>query len=422
MIGHSEERGEAAVGRARQALAAGNFDSACNILEMALIKDPNSAVLLNMRGNIALRLESFEEAVSFFERAVAVDPAPPILLNLSIAACGKGDVAGELHAIERALMADPYFQLGLLQRARWYLRHGGRPAAAADFSRWLATIPSDQTHGAEMGRAIAEAKAVIQTDSAALFETIQSEVGGDMPTDGRLAECINLLLGRKRRFHSKPSGLYIPFLPETPFFDRALFPWFDTLEQGTDAIRNELLTVLSQDAGFEPYVAFQSTQPVNQWAALNHSRDWSAFFLIRNGERVEDNCARCPDTMRLLKTLPLLDLEGRGPTVIFSILKPGTRIPPHSGITNSRAVVHLPLIVPDRCGFRVGATIKEWREGQAWAFDDTIEHEAWNDSGNARAILIIDAWNPYLSKSDRDNVRALTRALERHAGRDEWAL
>ena len=96
---------------------------------------------------------------------------------------------------------------------------------------------------------------------------------------------------------------------------------------------------------------------------------------------------------------------------MFSILKPGAVIPPHTGVTNIRAVVHLPLVVPPGCGFRVGAETREWREGVAWAFDDTIEHEAWNRSSSPRAILIVDAWNPYLTEEEKVLLRLATEAL-----------
>ena len=101
----------------------------------------------------------------------------------------------------------------------------------------------------------------------------------------------------------------------------------------------------------------------------------------------------------------------RGPTAFFSILEPHTKIPPHTGSTNTRLTVHLPLVVPGGCGFRVGGETREWRPGTAWIFDDTIEHEAWNESDQARAILIFDVWNPQLTALERDLVREAMTAL-----------
>jgi aspartyl/asparaginyl beta-hydroxylase (cupin superfamily) len=114
----------------------------------------------------------------------------------------------------------------------------------------------------------------------------------------------------------------------------------------------------------------------------------------------------------VLDTLPLFDLPGRGPVAFFSLLKPHTKIPPHTGATNIRTIIHLPLIVPDNCVFRVGNVTRSWVEGEAFAFDDTIEHDATNGSGSLRAVLIIDAWNPHLSAVERDLLRDYIAVLD----------
>ena len=122
--------------------------------------------------------------------------------------------------------------------------------------------------------------------------------------------------------------------------------------------------------------------------------------------------ARCPATAAALAHVPQAELPGRAPTAFFSILKPRTRIPPHTGVSNTRTIVHLPLIVPPGCGFRVGGETREWVEGQAFAFDDTIEHEAWNDSDEARVVLILDVWNPYLTAVERTLLQEFYRAAD----------
>jgi len=121
--------------------------------------------------------------------------------------------------------------------------------------------------------------------------------------------------------------------------------------------------------------------------------------------RLDDEaCARAPKTAALMDTLPICRIPDKAPNVFFSILKAGSHIPPHTGVTNVRGVVHLPLIVPDGCEFRVGGETRAWVPGQAFAFDDTIEHEAWNRSEHDRAVLIIDVWNPHLSDHEREMV------------------
>ena len=98
------------------------------------------------------------------------------------------------------------------------------------------------------------------------------------------------------------------------------------------------------------------------------------------------------------------------PTAMFSALEAQTEIPPHTGSTNIRAIVHLPLILPGRCRFRVGNVTREWRMNEAWVFDDTIEHQVWNDSSELRVILIFDVWNPFLSEAERALVTEMLRA------------
>ena len=106
-------------------------------------------------------------------------------------------------------------------------------------------------------------------------------------------------------------------------------------------------------------------------------------------------------------------MPDRSPSAFFSILKPQTHIPAHTGVTNVRSIVHLPLIVPAGCSFRVGGETREWREGQAFAFDDTIEHEAWNDSDELRAVLIFDVWNPHLSIREQELIMRYYVAADR---------
>ena len=112
----------------------------------------------------------------------------------------------------------------------------------------------------------------------------------------------------------------------------------------------------------------------------------------------------------------MADLPGRSPAAMFSVLQPKTRIPPHSGVSNTRLVVHLALVIPPECGFRVGNETREWRPGEAWVFDDTLEHEAWNDSDRTRTVLIFDIWSPFLSETEKELVRRVTKAADAFNG------
>jgi aspartyl/asparaginyl beta-hydroxylase (cupin superfamily) len=97
-------------------------------------------------------------------------------------------------------------------------------------------------------------------------------------------------------------------------------------------------------------------------------------------------------------------------------LRPGARIPPHHGVLNSRLICHLPLIVPDRCGFRVGNETRAWEEGKLLVFDDSMEHEAWNDSDRDRVVLIFDVWRPELGEADRRAITTMFEAIDDYPG------
>jgi aspartyl/asparaginyl beta-hydroxylase (cupin superfamily) len=141
--------------------------------------------------------------------------------------------------------------------------------------------------------------------------------------------------------------------------------------------------------------------PDSHWTPLDQNMDWGACFLWEYGQPNRQVIERCPRTAEVIASIPGATIPGRAPNAFFSLLRPRTRIPPHTGVTNTRAIVHLPLIVPEGCGFRVGGETRSWVEGQPLAFDDTIEHEAWNDSDSLRAVLILDCWNPHLTEAER---------------------
>src|SRR2546423_3780142 len=206
--------------------------------------------------------------------------------------------------------------------------------------------------------------------------------------------------------------LHFPDLPAIQFYRDQDFPWLEDLEAHTAEIRDELLRIAAPQKDFQPYVQFSAGIPVNQWAELNHSPRWSAYFLWENGRRHPEHCAACPRTAEIVERMPLAHIPGYAPAVFFSVLEPHTRIPPHTGVTNIRLIVHLPLIVPEGCWFRVGNDTRAVVPGKAWVFDDTIEHEAGNDSESPRIILIFDIWNPLLTPMERELASALLAGLD----------
>jgi aspartyl/asparaginyl beta-hydroxylase (cupin superfamily) len=228
-----------------------------------------------------------------------------------------------------------------------------------------------------------------------------------------------MMLGRRQIYTNVCHGMHYPFLPADEYFDREHFPWLEELEAETDVIRAEVTALLaSDDPGLSPYVTMPPGTPANVWTDLNNSRAWSALHLWKDGQRIDGACAKAPRTAAIVEKLPLAQIPGRAPTVFFSILQAGQHIPPHTGVTNTRTIIHLPLVVPPGCRFRVGGETREWHAGEAFAFDDTIEHEAWNPSGEDRAILILDVWNPYLSEQERQIICRLFAVADAQKGID----
>ena len=42
-----------------------------------------------------------------------------------------------------------------------------------------------------------------------------------------------------------------------------------------------------------------------------------------------------------------------------------------------------------------------WHTSQCLAFDDSFEHEVWNNSTEVRVVLIVDVWQPSMTEEAR---------------------
>jgi aspartyl/asparaginyl beta-hydroxylase (cupin superfamily)/Tfp pilus assembly protein PilF len=402
---------------ADRARANGLDSDAARLVAEAHALAPTDSRVLNALGLQALRANDPTRARPYLEQAVARAPREPVLwINLAQCKRMQGDAAGELGALDQALALEPRFYPALLQKATWLERQGKPRQAAHVYQFFLHCLPPPPQRPPQLQPAVEYAQRIVSADRAALGALIEQRLG---PSDrdtlrGRFDHCIDAFLGRRRVYTSQPTFLHFPRLPAIEFFERSDFPWLDALEAGTEAMRDELLAVLADpasDAEIVPYVDYPGDKPLDQWRPLNRSRQWSAYYLLKDSVRANSHLARCPRTAALIEAAPLADVPGQAPTAFFSMLQPRTRIPPHTGVTNTRLVCHVPLVIPPGCGFRVGSETRHWQPGKAWVFDDTIEHEAWNDSNEPRYILIIDLWNPYLTAAEREWVRTATQAI-----------
>ena len=369
---------------------------------------PTDAATANRLGLDALRSGRAQAACEHFEQACRADPAAvELFVNLATARRLLKDDEAERSALEQALRIDQRNLMALVRLAQLHERLGEEGPAARRWSAVLALASGIDQPSPEFGNLLDHARRYVETQrrelAKALEDAMASDLAGASARDRRRASAAReVMLGRRTVFTNDCHGLHYPFLPADEFFDREQFDWLATLERATDGIRAELEAILAQrDPGLAPYVEQPSGVPENKWTPLDRSLDWGALHLWRDGERIEEACAQAPNTAALVESLPLCRIPGRAPTVFFSILRAGKHIPPHTGVTNVRSIVHLPLIVPEGCTFRVGGETRPWVEGEAFVFDDTIEHEAHNPTPRDRAVLILDVWNPYLSEAER---------------------
>jgi aspartyl/asparaginyl beta-hydroxylase (cupin superfamily) len=316
------------------------------------------------------------------------------------------DDAGEQESLEHALSIDRRNFMPLLRMAELHERRGKMVEAAQVWQSVVQIATATDERPPVVADALSRGRSFLAKHHEALAAIVDGTLGPEMAAHGtaarRFEACVDYMLGRRAIYQNHCAGVHYPFLPADEFFDPEQFPWFAALEAQTGAIREEVLALLAAgDGAVRPYVRQEPGTPDNKWSALDNSLEWGACFLWEYGERNDQVCALCPTTAAALSAVPQNHIPGKAPSAFFSILKPGAHIPPHTGVTNTRAIIHLPLIVPAGCRFRVGGETREWKEGEAFAFDDTIEHEAWNDSGEARVVLIFDVWNPHLSAAEQ---------------------
>jgi aspartyl/asparaginyl beta-hydroxylase (cupin superfamily) len=413
---------EALESEAAKAAQAGRGKEALRLWGRILQIDPNHVRTLAAVGQQAFNEGDPKSARATFQRLTAVDPGnPQHWVQLALACRQLNDDAGAEIAIQRALNLDPMELVALILRGNLLERQGRKHDAARAYGAVAAVAPPLERLHPSLRPAVThawtfreqydrECAAFLDERLEAHFKTFAGE------KLDRFRDSLDIMVGRKRRYDSRSAVYHYPQLAPTEFFARADFPWLDRIEAATDAIRDEFLQVLATEEGFMPYITYPQDVPHNQWAELNNSPRWSAFHLYKMGQAVAGNAVRCPATVKVLEAAPMPDQPGRTPAAMFSLLKAKTRIPPHNGVTNTRLVTHLALIVPEGCGFRCGNETRSWVPGKAWVFDDTIEHEAWNDSDKLRVVLIFDIWHPHLTPAERAMITALMAGLNEFAG------
>ncbi|HEU0276865.1 MAG TPA: aspartyl/asparaginyl beta-hydroxylase domain-containing protein [Rhodanobacteraceae bacterium] len=392
-----------------------------------LATSPDTPEALNFIAMCALARGELADAQRQLERAAELNPAEPeIWKNVGIVWLAQHDAPGALHAFDHALELEPAHLVARLYRGAALEALGrGHDAAIAYFGALTAAQArgqwrDDDTTPPGLRRLVKQAVQFVAAENRQTFmgwlQPLRDRYGAASMV--RIERGLEIYLGNRPANYPDPRQyckfFYVPGLRTTPYYERELFPWHAGLEQHTDDIRAELRAVLAHPAGVQPFLGTNDNALLKEQKLLDGTRgpaEWNSFFFHRHGELFEQNSSRCPRTTAVLATLPLVHIRGHAPEVLFSILTPGSHILKHHGVTNTRLVTHLPLIIPQDCAISVGGIEHAWQEGHCVTFDDTFEHEAWNRSASVRAVMILDSWHPDLTPAEREAVTLLVGGI-----------
>ncbi|MGH8184650.1 MAG: aspartyl/asparaginyl beta-hydroxylase domain-containing protein [Rhodanobacteraceae bacterium] len=418
---------EARINQARAHAAQHRIGEAEAVYRDILKTAPDTPEALNFIAMCALARGEFASAQHELERAALLNPTEPeIWKNLGIVQLAQRNAGDALDAFDRALGIEPLHFAARLHRGAALEQLGraddataayfGALVAAQNRGKWR----NDMTTPPGLRQAVKHAIAFVDMHRKRilmeLLQPLRDQHGAASLT--RVEQGLEIYLGDRPAAYPDPRQyckfFYVPGLRATPYYERELFPWHAELERHTDIIREELRGVLDQPIGVEPFLGTNDNKLLKEQNLLDGMRgeaQWNSFFFHRHGEVFEQNARRCPRTTEILDSLPLVHIRGHAPEVLFSILTPGSHILKHHGVTNSRLVTHLPLIIPADCVISVGGVEHAWQEGRCVTFDDTFEHEAWNRSEKVRAVMILDSWHPDLTVAEREAIALLVGGI-----------
>jgi aspartate beta-hydroxylase len=394
-----------------RSLAAGDVAVALAGSAALLEAHPRDPEALTLRASALLAGKRPDAALALLQQAVASGiSAYAVRAALAMCQVSAGDQRGALPAFADALAERPGDFILRLAHAETLDMLGQRNDAlpqyfravhdAQQFGRWL----NDASTGPAIRDRVRRAMDIIDTGRSALFEQVlqphvQAHGAAAM---ARVMEGLRIYLktqppppGDPRQ---QPKFLWLPGLPATAIFPRERFDWYAALEASAPAITEELAGMLAGQQPLTPFLQIDAAAAEEDYLGGDPARRaWDAVFFHRHGVRHADTHAACPRTSQALDAVPLARIDAHAPEVLFSVLAPQTHIKPHYGVTNTRVVTHLPLVIPQGdCALVVGGEEHRWQQGRCVTFDDTFLHEAWNRTDERRVVLILDTWHPDL--------------------------
>ncbi len=365
-------------------------------------------------GLAALRARNPMRAADLLRNAsggIAPERMPwPALAQAELA---LGNHAAAEMALDRQLSLAPRDVGALL--AKGQLRQHARDDRAA-VSFYTTALAQAAVSGIPRGMEgmAAAAQAFIGEAQSAFRQHLDTVMAGGLSP--AMEEALGLLRGAREIDLQRPSLFYYPGLPQRRFYDLAEFGWMEAVLALLPQMQAELAAVTAEEAAdtFAPYVIAADDRPAPNNPLLGDPA-WGAFYFWKDGAPVATNAARCPATMAALAHAPMPMIPGRAPNALWSRLKPGTHIAPHTGMLNTRLICHVPIRTAPNCTLRVGSETRTWEPGVPLIFDDSMEHEARNAGAETRTVLLFEIWRPEVPEDDR---AAIARLLEGIAGYD----
>lgn len=336
----------------------------------------------------------------------------------------SGDIAAEEAALRSILAIDRRNLAALVALGEVLAAQGDRRAARGHFTMALKVAALSQAVPVSLHARLREARGYVDRTQSELSEEMQSrlEMAGVRrgSVSPRVAESLDLLFGRTSLYVQQPSMFYFPGLAQRPFFDREAFDWVEEFEAETPAIQAELFALIAGGDAFSAHTVSNPRQPPPNSTLLNDP-NWSACHLWQRGRELVEHTGRVPATVAALDIPPIPRIGGFAPMIMFSLLRPGTNITPHYGVTNTRLICHLPLMTTEDCAIRVGAEVRPFEVGKTLIFDDSLEHEAWNRGPGTRVVLLFEIWRPDIGQAERAELSTLFELVQLGDGEDAYA-
>jgi quercetin dioxygenase-like cupin family protein len=224
-----------------------------------------------------------------------------------------------------------------------------------------------------------------------------AELRKDFGTEAirRIELSINLAYDRAFANPLPPQqGFTVVGLTSKPWYEISDLPNTKLLEDNYEIVQKEVLQVMDSKTILRPY---------NYPGVAKH--EWDSIDLVEKGKKVESNYLHFPKTVELLEQL---SKHARFGSVALSVVKPGKVIKPHRDPGSLSIICQLGLVIPEKCGIRVGGESRTWEEGKCLFFDPSYEHTVWNYSDSPRAVLLVVFWKPELTALEMNFLHMLT--------------